>query len=928
MSLAAQTTDFTYTGDNNLYCAPANVNFVQTSSGTPKGYLWSFGNGVRSNVANPSVVYDNPGTYTIRLIVVYENSTAEMTKTIIIRPSVNAYFSTNRNEVCLPSRISFEATTGNGIVNYEWNFGDASPIEAGTNNSTDHHFENFGEYNTTLKCRNTYGCEASYSKIIKITQPLISGTLTKPTGCVPASNTFTASVTVPQSSTVNSYQWNFGDGNVASTATRQVTHIYNTPGNYQPTLTITTNDGCTKSYQFDSVRYGIPPTNLIAYPLVQRFCGSEPGQFVAKATNADAYQWDFGGGNTIIVRDTFIERKFTSLGIKTVKVTPTYNGCPGQTITMQVEVIGVIAGFNYQNTCNDKKTFIFRNTSDGNLSTIIWRFGDPTPYVTDRDPLHTFPTSGTFRVKLFEKDNITGCIDSAIAIIYTANPALKNPDSSICINTNSTFRLFNNYTNTSATYTWDIIGNNIGPNANSSITVPANILGSFTSNSVIINNGAAYCPDTIYLGHPITVRGPMLDFDMPANICLNTPLSVTNLSRPYLPTDSIKLWYWNFGRFPVNDTTYQPAPYQYSSHRTYQVKLTAIDKFGCKDSLVKPIAVRPMPFLWIIPRIDTLCLGESNPVIAYTSDNVLWTASIAGPAFCNTCDSAMLSPVQTTRYVVTSTNSFNCSVSDSALLKVYQPFTAVPAIPVFSVCEGEKVRLEMNPKNKKITWLPPAGISNTNANTTYAAPRQSTLYTAQLTDSAGCFSSNAAIQVTVNPKPLVDAGPDKIFPYYTSFSFTPNYSPNVRQFEWSPADSLSCSNCPAPLSIATRMKTYTIKATSDSGCVSTDQVTIAVECKNAYILMPGAFSPNNDGLNERYTPLTRGIKLIKHFGIYNRTGQLIFELHQFAPNKNSLGWDGRFRGIDQPAGAYVYIIDAVCDAGQEISKKGSLILVR
>jgi gliding motility-associated-like protein len=926
---ASQTANFTHTGDNIHYCAPATIRFTQRSSGTPKGYLWTFGNGQYSNLANPEIVYDQPGSYQVRLITVYEDYTAEITKSITINRSASANFSVNRDQACIPTRISFDAYPGPGVVNYTWDFGDGTPVQSGTVTALDHSYSDYGEFNARLRASTAIGCEATYSRLIKIARPQVSGYFTRPSGCVPVNNSFNANVLLPPSSSVSTYEWNFGDGGIASSPTDIISHSYTSPGIYSPSVTITTIEGCTGTYTFDTVRYGIPPTNLVARPLVPVFCGSEAGQFVARATNADSYDWDFGGGAVVTVRDTFVEHKFSSLGVKVVKVTPRYNNCPGQTITMQVEVIGVIAKFNYHNTCNDKKTFAFQNTSDGNLSTILWRFGDQTPTVSSLHAVHTFPTSGVFRTKLYEKDNITGCIDSASARIFTANPLMVNPDHSICINSTTRFRIDQNYQNPAATYTWNVLGDTIASTL-PTINMTATTLGYFPDNMVVIDNGNSYCPDSIRLNHPVTVRGPRIDFEVPSEMCLNIPLAVTNHSLPYQPADTIKTWLWNYGRPGWNDTGYQPRPYQFPVHKLYDIKLTAIDIYGCKDSLVKQVAVRPIPFLWIIPRVDTLCLGQRDSVIAYTSDNVLWSPSVAGPPFCDNCDSTLLGPTQTTRYQVSSTNSFGCSVNDSMLVKVYQPFDAIPGSPNGAICEGEKLQLLMNPPDKKITWTPAISLSNAQIFNPVAYPAQTTIYRANLEDSVGCFNSMAAIRVVVNPKPLVNAGPDKILPYASPFTLTPSYSSNVSQYVWSPADSLSCRTCPYPASVATRMKTYTIAVTSDNGCVSTDEIVVAVECNDAYLLMPAAFSPNNDGLNDLYSPITRGMKYVKHFSVYNRAGQLMYRQENFVPGKGTgnPGWNGKFNNTDQPIGTYVYIVEAVCEIGQTVIKKGSIVLLR
>jgi gliding motility-associated-like protein len=315
-------------------------------------------------------------------------------------------------------------------------------------------------------------------------------------------------------------------------------------------------------------------------------------------------------------------------------------------------------------------------------------------------------------------------------------------------------------------------------------------------------------------------------------------------------------------------------------------------------------------------------------MIGYTSDDILW--SPANPNFCINCDTTTVRPTLTTRYYAVATNSFNCSSIDSFTVKVVNPFTAIPLSPDATICEGERVQLDVAPKDKLIVWSPAGSLSNSNIFNPMATPLQSTNYVATLTDSLGCFSSSTTIHVIVKSKPMIDAGPDRVYPYNTTFRLTPNFSENVRVWLWAPADSLSCHNCPTPITNAVTTKTYTVTAISDSGCVSRDAITVFVECKDANLLMPNAFTPNNDNINDRYRPVVRGIKNITRFAVYNRQGQLLFEQKDFMPGKeiNHSGWDGRYKGQQMPGAAYVYMVEAICDIGKPIFAKGSFILIR
>jgi gliding motility-associated-like protein len=87
-------------------------------------------------------------------------------------------------------------------------------------------------------------------------------------------------------------------------------------------------------------------------------------------------------------------------------------------------------------------------------------------------------------------------------------------------------------------------------------------------------------------------------------------------------------------------------------------------------------------------------------------------------------------------------------------------------------------------------------------------------------------------------------------------------------------------------------------------------------------LVPTAFTPNNDGLNDCYGikdwPLAASFEL----SIFNRWGELIFRTtDQFAC------WDGKFQGKDQPIGAYVYMIRIKTNCGPTF-KKGTFVLIR
>jgi gliding motility-associated-like protein len=59
------------------------------------------------------------------------------------------------------------------------------------------------------------------------------------------------------------------------------------------------------------------------------------------------------------------------------------------------------------------------------------------------------------------------------------------------------------------------------------------------------------------------------------------------------------------------------------------------------------------------------------------------------------------------------------------------------------------------------------------------------------------------------------------------------------------------------------------------------------------------------------------------FRIYNRIGQMVFESADVR-----IGWDGKFKGKEQPMDAYGYTLDAEFVNGEKLRKSGSITLVR
>lgn len=917
----AQPVDFSFQANSGNFCAPSRIQFTSQPGSNPVGYIWTFGDASMSNSSNPSHTYSAGGTYTVNLLVIYANSTAEVSKQITIHQPNSVGLGADRNYICTPGDITFTAT-GKNQADYSWDFGDGSVTNNG-GNPIAHTFRSLGNYTVVLNVTDTLGCTASKSVSIQVKDPTITASTNRRRGCIPANTGFTASVNIPAGSTVTQYAWDFGDGNSTTTSVNNTSHTYTGSGLYNPTLSITTSEGCTAGFSFPNVAYGTPPTGIIAYPLSDSICASNPATLIAKASGANQYVWQFGDGTSASTGDTLITHKYNSLGVKNISVVPNEYGCSGSGASFDVEVIGVVAAYDFSVNCTQRDRVKFYNLSTGNISSFLWSYGDGQQNDTVSSPVHIYPSSGAFNASLTIVDSITGCSDKRQRTLYTAIPTFTNPDSALCRESATSFKVENSYTNPAARYTYYVGVTVIGPTANNSVTMNPQLFGDF-SNFVVINNGPGYCNDTAWLDHRILVRGPALNFTADSALCFNDSLSLNNLSYPYRPQDTVINWTWKI----QNDTLtgYQQPPYHFTSTGKQPVTLYATDINGCQDSLVKNVIVNGMPFLRVIPEADTLCAGVVDTLIAFHNGPLTWTSNFAVP--CVNCDTIAVAPTADAFYAAHVTSSAGCVSSDTISIRVYEPFNATALNPFSTICPGDSVTLNVAPAGMTIRWVPAMGIQNANAYDPVVTPVQTTQYQALLYDSIGCFSDSTLFTVNVKPAAIVNAGADTSIAYNSSMTINPQYSNNIVQYIWSPRGDLQCLTCPNPSLVANDNYTYIINVTTDSGCVATDSISIFIRCDEANLLLPNAFTPNDDNLNDVLFPTGRGLGLIKRFMIYDRSGKLVFGKSNFRANDPNSGWNGRINGEPASPAVYVYFIEAYCAKGNIIMKKGTVVLLK
>ncbi|HXH19032.1 MAG TPA: gliding motility-associated C-terminal domain-containing protein [Chitinophagales bacterium] len=198
-------------------------------------------------------------------------------------------------------------------------------------------------------------------------------------------------------------------------------------------------------------------------------------------------------------------------------------------------------------------------------------------------------------------------------------------------------------------------------------------------------------------------------------------------------------------------------------------------------------------------------------------------------------------------------------------------------------------------------------------------------YSVTVTDASGCSATNFYtlsyqydFGVEASPSVTIVTGSSTTLSY-TLTGFAGSFTPS-----WTPSQSLSCGNCESPIASPPQSTLYTIRVTNESGCSSSDTVTVHV-MDEADVFTPNVFTPNGDNMNDEFRAFG-SLEAAEFFQvqIFNRWGELLFESF----DKN-FKWDGTYRGEKLNPGVYVYQIKTSLRNGKPMQvMTGSVTLMR
>jgi len=178
---------------------------------------------------------------------------------------------------------------------------------------------------------------------------------------------------------------------------------------------------------------------------------------------------------------------------------------------------------------------------------------------------------------------------------------------------------------------------------------------------------------------------------------------------------------------------------------------------------------------------------------------------------------------------------------------------------------------------------------------------------------------------------IINAGPDREINLGDIITIELTGNQNIVSAIWTPDDFLENAGETNSQEITPLDDiNYTIIGFNEFDCPDTTQVNVQVDKDNIKMYLPNIFSPNKDGINESFFPMTDGIviELIEEMVVFDRWGAVVFEAKNFQPDQSDAGWDGSVKGITVASGVFSYYVKARIIDGRPFFKSGDVTIIR
>ncbi|WP_338770336.1 gliding motility-associated C-terminal domain-containing protein (plasmid) [Bernardetia sp. ABR2-2B] len=333
------------------------------------------------------------------------------------------------------------------------------------------------------------------------------------------------------------------------------------------------------------------------------------------------------------------------------------------------------------------------------------------------------------------------------------------------------------------------------------------------------------------------------------------------------------------------------------------------------------VQFKPLPTVTLnTPDSVSICAGESVEFIANGGATYTWSHSPAASG-----DTVVVSPTNTTTYIVTGFDTLGCSSTDTTVILV-QPKIDLGADK--QLCEGDTAIIGAErPEGATYLW-------NTGQISDSIRVRKSGLYYVEVSINECSYTDS--IRVDFKEAPMLsakdtilcfeDENSNRIF-HQIGVTINNYDSTATYRYQWFDEnnelvgqDSLLSTEFGG---------TFLVRVTAayPNACNGITSLEIESNC-DPQIFIPSAFTPNNDNLNEEWEIFGRFYSNLR-IKVLDRWGMEVYSALQKRSDEQITFWDGTYKGKKVPAGVYYYEVTYTnpTDRSKTIKQTGTVTII-
>ncbi len=897
--------------------ACASDGLAPLPSAAPANGLWS-GPGLTGNGQVDVQLLPGPGaytyTYTVEALPDACNS-ADITFTVLPVPEPAFTFD---SLACEGAPVSFTNETTNADV-YSWDFGDgAMPSSAP---GPQHAFDESGNYTVTLTAESLNPatgdvvCSVQLPRDIYVSQApeLVAFNTDVDEGCAPLSVTF-------DNQSIGddlSFVWNFGGLDTSFVADPGSFTFPQGLADTSYTVTLSVANGCGDAV--DTTEINVFPRPQAGFGITfNELCSGDTLYLNNTSTgNPDQYFWFMNSRTLERIYSIatpppvvpFSENTPDTLSVLLVAENACGNDSLEQLVTVNPTDVSALINSSAQELCVGDTLRLQSFSTPG--APVRWYISDGNVY-TGTLVNHTFGSAGVFEVSLYAEGCGADSMAVQVAVLPLPEVALNFPPTA-CAENPVRFEVITNGDG-QVLYFGDG-DSTLASVAQHTYAMPGTYFPRVTVTS------AQGCRNT-WAANPLEIAPlPVVAMAEVDSVCQGAPATFENLSIG----NASCLWLFGDG----NGSDACRATHTYQSSGTFDATLIVVTSMGCRDSLARPVYVRPRPVADFEVGLDDICI----PAAVTLSDN---SSGATGLSW----DLGDGSTGTTGAFTHTYETAGDFEVRLVASYEGICRDTATRQFTLYSPPEGNYELVETCTQADGHTLLVEAEAQDFVAlygrDYSQAGTRHERLaagsYTLELESPQGCFTTKEVLVPQVQELIAQIFRDSFAIELGQSVDLLVNINQAGTEIHWSPGESLSDTSITNPVAMPFNTTTYVVEVTNQKGCVKRDSALVRVAIdRERGIFIPNAFTPDGSGHNDVFRILSTNAGLVEAsvFRVFDRWGELVFEAVDCpAAELQDCGWDGNFKGQKAEQGVYTYYAELLFTDGFVRVAKGNVTLIR